>query len=215
MGLSESNARLRQEVRFEPRPVLITQLQKIKRLAAGGNHMLALDHLGHLFVWGCGLQRQLGRRLVGRMAHHGLTPTRVGGSKKRFTYIAAGGDHSFVKDEQGQICSWGLNNFGQTGIPSEDAEVELIVEVPTVVTSLKGYDIQEMDGGTHHSVACTTDGKLLVWGRCDDGQLGLPLKDVDPKHLLLDSRDRPRIASRPVVIESKHRVGNDRGGKPY
>ncbi|KAI9674224.1 MAG: hypothetical protein M1817_002042 [Caeruleum heppii] len=211
MGLTEENALKREDSRFEPKPVLIAQLKNIKHLAAGGNHMLALDHHGDLFAWGCGQQRQLGRRLLGRMERHGLTPSRVGWSRKKFAYIACGAYHSFTKDDQGQIYSWGLNNFGQTGIPCEDAEGESIVEKPTPVTALKDYDLLELAGGTHHSMACTTDGKVLVWGRCDDGQLGLPTRDVDTKELIYDSRGRPRIKPSPVVIPSMYHSDKEIG----
>jgi len=173
--------------------------------------MLALDHSGNLFSWGCCQQRQLGRRLVSRMELHGLTPSRIGWSRKRFTYIACGADHSFAIDEQGLLYSWGLNNFGQTGIPCEDAESESIVEKPTLVISLNDHALGDVDGGTHHSIARTTDGKILVWGRCDDGQLGVRIEDVDPKHLIFDSRGKSRIMSRPVVFESMYHLSKETG----
>jgi regulator of chromosome condensation len=200
MGLSETNALLREEARLESRPVRIPQLEKITRLAAGGNHMLAIDQGGRMFAWGCGQQMQLGRRLVSRRELRCLTPMRIGNSRTKFVSIAAGADHSFATDNKGRVYGWGLNNYGQTGHPSEDGGGQLIVGYPAVIASLEGYDIRGIDGGTHHSIACTTDGELLVWGRCDDGQLGIPLEGLNPKHLILDSRGRPRILSRPARV---------------
>ncbi|KAI9809253.1 MAG: hypothetical protein M1825_002544 [Sarcosagium campestre] len=201
IGLTEENAlKHKREDRFEPRPTIVPQLKNIKRLAAGGNHMLALDHKGNVFAWGSGQQRQLGRRLVARTERKGLTPCGFGLPKNRIVGIASGAYNGFAIDDKGQVYGWGLNNFGQTGIPSEDTENESIVEHPTIVSSLEPYKIKAIDSGTHHSLACTTDGKLLGWGRCDDAQLGVKVTEIAQEDLIFDSRNRPRILSKPVEV---------------
>ena len=163
MGLIEEDTLLPEKDRWRARPTLIPRLKNIQRVAAGGNHVLALDHQGNVFSWGCGQQSQLGRRIMtGRAERRALTPCEFGLPRKQITYISCGAFHSFAIDKQGQVYTWGLNNFGQTGMPSEDTEEGSIVEKSTIVPSLKPYRIQEIDGGTHHSIACTVDGKLLT-----------------------------------------------------
>ncbi|KAI9807974.1 MAG: hypothetical protein M1825_005281 [Sarcosagium campestre] len=205
MGLTEACALKAKDARFESRPVLIQRLKNIKSLAAGGNHMLALDHSGNIFAWGCGQQRQLGRRLVARRESNGLTPCQINSPRKRFAKIWCGACHSFATDEQGRLFGWGLNTFGQTGIAC-DGEGESIVEQPTEITSLQGQDIRDMGCGTHHSLACTMDGELLVWGRCDNGQLGLKLNDLHPGYVKFDSRGKPRNLSVPILPGSIGKV---------
>ena len=103
-------------------------------------------------------------------------------------------------DMKGQVYAWGLSNFGQTGIPQNAGESDAFVEKPTIVQSLADYKIKEIKGGNHHSIACTEGGKLLVWGRCDDSQAGIPLEDILPANLIFDGRQKPRILMKPTII---------------
>jgi regulator of chromosome condensation len=41
--------------------VLIPDLKDVRQLAAGNNHVLALDGRGKVFAWGCAEKGQLGR----------------------------------------------------------------------------------------------------------------------------------------------------------
>lgn len=34
-------------------------------------------------------------------------------------------------------------------------------------------ELQEVNGGEHHSIALTKDGKVYCWGRNDEGQMGM------------------------------------------
>ena len=190
--------------KIQKTPTLIRNLQNIKSLTAGGNHVLALDHDGKIFSWGCDEQYQLGyRRLPKYPREAALTPFCIGPSRKRIKSIFCGAYHSFAIDDKDRVYAWGLNNFGQTGIPSgagEEGDRAIVKEV-TLVKSLVQYSpLKEIRGGTHHSIACTQDGKVLVWGRCDDSQLGIPLKQLSRADLISDSRDRPRILTVPSVV---------------
>jgi hypothetical protein len=74
------------------------------------------------------------------------------------------------------------------------------------VESLRPYKIREVTGGENHSVACTDDGKLLVWGRCDEGQAGIKLENLAEQDLLFDGRGKPRILLKPTVVPGIHAV---------
>ncbi|KUJ07352.1 RCC1/BLIP-II protein [Mollisia scopiformis] len=180
------------------KPARIPQLTKIKSLAIGTNHILALDIEGKVYAWGAGGQSQLGRRIVHRTRFQALTPCRFG--LPQITYIAIGAYHSFAIDVKGQVYAWGLNNFGQTGIMIGAGEDDAFIEKPTVIENLRPYKIREIKGGSHHSIACTEDGKLLIWGRCDDGQAGIKLEDLRPEDLIFDSRGNLRILLKPTII---------------
>lgn len=56
-----------------------------------------------------------------------------------------------------------------------------------------------MADGEHHSLACTEEGQVFIWGRCDDGQAGMDLAGVPGDKLIFDDRDRPRILA-PTLI---------------
>jgi len=179
-------------------PARILQLTRIKSLATGTNHVLALDNKGKVYAWGAGGQGQLGRRIVDRTRFQALTPCRFG--LPQITYIACGAYHSFAIDAKGQVYAWGLNNFGQTGIVTGAGEDDAFIEKPAVVENLRPYKIREIKGGNQHSIACTEDGKLLIWGRCDYGQAGIKLEDLQPEDLIFDSRGNPRILLKPTII---------------
>lgn len=185
---------------FEARPVQIAGLKDVKELAAGVNHVLALTHNGTVYAWGSGKQGELGRRPGLRQLHEAesLVPRAISLPKRAIVRIFAGFHHNFAIDNKGSVWTWGLNNFGQTGIPA--GEDDLCVELPRLVDSLESRRIVHMAGGFHHTIACTEDRDALGWGRCDDAQLGVAIESLPYEDILLDGRDNPRILTVPTVI---------------
>ncbi|KAI8277949.1 Delta-1-pyrroline-5-carboxylate dehydrogenase [Colletotrichum sp. SAR 10_98] len=181
-------------------PVLIPGLTDIKELAGGSDHILALTNDGNVFAWGSGEQNELGRRILARRRFETLVPQRVGLPKNKTAKIFAGSHHSFVLDTTGKVWGFGLNNFGQCGISTREDTGFTTVISPTVIKSLEGYKIRHIGGGLHHTVACTEEGEVLVWGRADDGQMGMPLETLPEDHIIFDSRDRPRVLNVPAVV---------------
>ena len=184
-------------------PTLIPQIKNIIKLAAGGNHVQAIDASGNVFSWGSGGQGQLGRLVMENYRLNALTPSQFGLPKKRTKYISCGSYHSFAIDDRDRVYAWGLSNLGQTGIPEDAGEGNAVVQKPTLVKALADFKISEIQGGNHHSVACSEDGELLVWGRCDDAQADISLDDLDQDDLIFGDRTKPRILIRPTIIKGK------------
>ncbi|RDL32604.1 RCC1 protein [Venustampulla echinocandica] len=184
--------------KLQPRPILIPHLKKIKFLATGSDHVLALDHKGDVYAWGSGEQNQLGRRIVQRTRFQALTPCRFGLSK--ISSVSCGAYHNFAINAKGQVFAWGLNNYGQTGIADGAGEGDACVMKPTLVEALKPYRIKAISGENHHSIACTEDNEVLIWGRCDDSQAGIKLDTLPKDDVMLDSRGRPQILMKPTII---------------
>ncbi|KAI8351381.1 regulator of chromosome condensation 1/beta-lactamase-inhibitor protein II [Mortierella sp. GBAus27b] len=149
-------------------PTIVMGIHEIVDIATGTDHILALDAKGMVYSWGNGQQMQLGRRIVARRMLNGLTPESVGA--KGITRIGAGSYHSFALDKDGKAYSWGLNTYGQCG--NDSLRVE---NVPTVapIEALKSETFADIQGGEHHSIALTADGRLYGFGRSDSHQLGL------------------------------------------
>jgi regulator of chromosome condensation len=158
---------------------------------AGSNHILALTHKGKVFAWGAGQQNQLGRRVVERHILHGLKPSEFG--LRNIVDIASGSFHSFAIDKSGKVYSWGLNAFGQCGIPISEGEDGGSVLTPTVVKALSGFKIAKIDGAGSHSLACTEDGQLLVWGRVDGSQCGMTWEGVPDENFAWTQGEAPTI----------------------
>ncbi|KAI1315982.1 hypothetical protein EDD11_010564 [Mortierella claussenii] len=149
-------------------PTMVEGLRDIVDIATGTDHVLALDTKGHVYSWGNGQQMQLGRRIVARRMLNGLTPETVGA--KNITKVGAGSYHSFGIDKDGKAYAWGLNTYGQCG--NEDPKTENIPSV-TVIDALQSETTIDIQGGEHHTIALTKDGKLYGFGRSDSHQLGL------------------------------------------
>ena len=87
--------------------------------------------------------------------------------------VGAGAYHLLVITVEGTsgggvLWTCGLNNYGQLGLGDIEPRHEL-----TCVSVLTGERVEDADGGMHHSVCLTSDGKVFSFGRGDSGQLGV------------------------------------------
>lgn len=212
------------KTKVQTTPALIPGLKKIKHLACGANHVLALTEKGGVFAWGSGQQNQLGRRIVERNKLNGLDP-REFGTLKNIKLVACGSYHSFAVHESGKVYAWGLNNFGETGIKEGAGESNAAIVHPTVVESLSSKKITQLAGGAHHSIAATEDGECLVWGRLDGYQTGLKIDTLPDENVIKDERGRPRILIEPTAVPgikaqfvtaaSDHSIAIDKDGRAW
>jgi regulator of chromosome condensation len=186
--------------------MLLPDIKDITQLAAGSNHVLALDNKGKVQAWGCGQQNQLGRKVFEREIKLSLKPKGIGNLPVRGAKphkVACGSYHSFVIDQEGRVFAWGLNNYAELGIEDEAGEDDAAQLKPRLVEALSNFQIADIAGGEHHSLACTTDGKLLTWGRIDGHQVGLPDDVFTEQNAIFDERKKPRILKTPTVVPGK------------
>lgn len=206
--------------------MLIEGLTKITKISGGANHVLALQNTGAVFAWGSGQQNQLGRRILERTKMNSLRPMQFGLPKKMVN-IGTGSYHSFAVHENGDVYSWGLNSFGETGIAYDIGEGgEADVHHPTIIEPLRGKGkVTCIEGGAHHTLAVTDRGELFAWGRLDGFQLGLDITKLSKDDVIRDSHDHPRILTVPTQLPNINAVyasaGSDHGiavakdGKAY
>lgn len=180
--------------------MLIPTLKKITKIACGANHVLALDSTGAVVAWGSGQQNQLGRRVVERTKAQGLVPREFGLPRKAIKDIETGAYHSFAIDNKDQVWSWGLNNYGETGIPDNAGEDDACILKPEIVKSLSDKQVTCIKGGGHHSIAVTESGDCLTWGRIDGNQLGMPISDISVDDMIKDERGVLRILKVPTKV---------------
>lgn len=207
--------------------MLLPALKKIKKIACGSNHVLALDATGAVFAWGSGQQNQLGRRVVERTKAQGLLPREFGLPRRAVKDIECGSYHSFAIDNKDSVWSWGLNNFGETGILESLGEDDAAILKPGIVEALSGKGVTCIKGGGHHSIAITGNGDCLTWGRLDGDQIGIPISEIPQENLMMDEKDRPRIVKIPTKVKtipdpvsnvtagSEHCLAITRNGQAY
>lgn len=218
-------------------PVYIDTITKVTHLACGTNHVLALTKDRHVFAWGNGQQNQLGRRVTERNLNEALTPSRLGfhdtGFKRpsqRIAKISCGDYHGLAIAEDGHIWSWGANNYCETGHGDNAGEDNASVLTPRIISSLEGKDVTAVEGGSHHNIAITKTGQVLVWGRCDGSQTGIPPAQLeainDDEKVLKTGNGKAKILIEPTAVPGlsnivtgtcgpEHTIVINKDGKAY
>ncbi|KAI1763482.1 RCC1/BLIP-II [Hypoxylon sp. FL1150] len=213
-------------------PRHIPELKGIKQLAAGKNHVLALDQNGKVYSWGCGENGQLGRRTSSRYPSHALRPERVRGFKGKVYKVVCGAHHSFALSKIIRMyCpkylreiryyywraafAWGLNNYGQLGSPDAIVGAGAIQPTPVRIPGLLRYDIFDIAGGEHHSLAVTRKGQLLTWGRVDSFQTGFRTHVFTKKNVIFDKNEKPRILLVPTIMPEMPHITSVNAGPDH
>ncbi|KAH3768114.1 ADPribosylation factor subfamily protein [Pelomyxa schiedti] len=141
---------------------------RIVQASAGGHHSLAIDSLGHLYSWGCGLQGQLGHR---EEVSERLPKFVNFFCDSKVKDLSCGDAHSLVIDEAGQLFSFGANVHGELGLGDNTKR-----STPTLVSHFKSDVVKVAAGGSGgiaHSLALTKANVLFSFGANGCGQLGL------------------------------------------
>lgn len=158
----------RQRGNLRPEPIAVPESVEVASVSAGVDHALGLTRQGRVLSWGRGYRHKLGDGSVQDRFAPG--PVRLP-EGLRFTAVAAGQWHSLAVDSDGGVWSWGFNRFGQLGDGTRTPRpVPVRVQIPPgeVVTTVRG------DYG--HSVALTSTGRVLHWGRDAPGEHSGPIR---------------------------------------
>jgi hypothetical protein len=142
-------------------PVQVSGLANVVRIAAGGDHSLAIKADGTLWVWGQNAWGQLG---IGSSVPSSFVPVQV--STISNVVAAAGGMfHSIALKSDGSVWAWGHNSWGQLGDGTNN-----FANVPVQVSGLS--NVLSIAAGGDHNLAIKTDGTVWAWGHNLYGQLG-------------------------------------------
>ncbi len=133
----------------------------IRRISAGGGHVLALKSDGTVWAWGSNDHGQLGDGTYQDRAQ----PVRA--NIDGVVAIAAGKDHSLALKSDGTVWAWGYNSYGQTGQGSRNTTGSA---VPVRVGDLSA--IKAISAGGSHCLALQGDGTMWAWGENSHGILG-------------------------------------------
>lgn len=179
-------------------PIKINELKNIVQMAAGKDHLLAIDTKGIVYAWGNGQQNQLGRKIGARHVYRLLEPQPFG--LYNVKYIASGDFHCFAVDHDDQVWLWGLNQYGQCGFEVENLLDGDADPKPRLVEGLLGKKVTQIAGGEHHTLAVTGDGQVLACGRLDMAELGIPEADY-PAYTFKDANGKPRSIPQPTPVK--------------
>lgn len=126
---------------------------------------------------------------------------------KHVKQAAAGGAHTVIVTEDGEVWTGGLNDAGQLGHSHSAESVPSLqrVDLPDPVTAVTA--------GHYHTLALTTAGELWVWGRNAAGQLGIGGKSKSDERtpLRVEPLQGTRIAAIAAGAEHSLAVTSDAG----
>ncbi|MCL2772823.1 MAG: sigma-70 family RNA polymerase sigma factor [Oscillospiraceae bacterium] len=153
-------------------PVQIKITGKITAISAGGMHDVMLCEDGT--VWACGYntQKQLGSVNICNEILD--VPVKVR-NLSEVSVISAGGSFTLALKKDGTVWAWGLNENGELGCGSYDANSEFTLEDHVKNEPVKvclPQTVVEITAGGSHAMAVTGDGGIWAWGSNDEGQLG-------------------------------------------
>ncbi|MBL7501708.1 RCC1 repeat- and reductase domain-containing protein [Frankia sp. CNm7] len=101
---------------FSETPVLVSALDNVVAISAGGRHDLAVvgreGTRGQVLAWGCNERGQLGTGTTTSSAR----PVTVYGLPADVVEVSTGLNHSFALRADGTLLSWGANSKGQLGV---------------------------------------------------------------------------------------------------
>lgn len=173
------------------RPQLIHGLPRIRAIAAGATHSLAVGEDGHVYAWGENGWGELGDGTTDERD----TPIRVPGLSGIIAVAAGVGDdsagsaayheHSLALRKDGTVVGWGDNSVGELGDNPADDYVR-----PAPISGVS--DIIAIAAGGKFSAALRRDGAVLAWGANRAGQLGAQTTS-EFRGTTLQARSTPRV----------------------
>jgi alpha-tubulin suppressor-like RCC1 family protein len=136
--------------RARPAPTLVEGLEGVHGIAANHSHSLAVTQSGVVFRWGSELFEK----------EDWLRPLIVEGfGDARVRRVYAGIYTFFAIGEEGELFSWGWNNYRCLGHGSYDDQLS-----PKRVEALRGVRVSSFAVGSEHVLALAEDGLVHAWG---------------------------------------------------
>lgn len=142
----------------------VLQRLRVKQLAVGADHTVALSTDGRVYTWGSGRRGQLGhgdRAVVSQPRH-------VSALRRRVAEVAAGAHHTVILVTAGSVYTCGEGRCVGHGVFTGNGDVL----TPTAVRALLKHRVRRVSAGWSFSVATAHSGDVYSWGAGNHGQLG-------------------------------------------
>ncbi|KAJ4795236.1 Regulator of chromosome condensation (RCC1) family protein [Rhynchospora pubera] len=149
---------------FTPQPVKALQGLKIKQIACGDSHCLAVSIDGQVRSWGRNQNGQLGLGTTEDSLIPQIVQAFEGISVK---IVAAGAEHTAAVTTDGELYGWGWGRYGNLGLGDREDRL-----VPAKVSSVEGEKMALVACGWRHTICVSYTGQLYTYGWSKYGQLG-------------------------------------------
>ena len=165
LGLGEEDAT---EDVLVPRPAGMIGATVVAAMAFGSSHAVMLNAYGVVYTIGANHNGQCGVSSPELL----ITPVRLESLATSFTVtqIAAGGSHSAVVTQCGQLATFGANDMGQCGL---GADAPLDVRKPRFVKTGSLAEVAQVACGDAHTLILDLGARVHACGQGRFGALGL------------------------------------------
>ncbi|XP_030471685.1 ultraviolet-B receptor UVR8 isoform X2 [Syzygium oleosum] len=151
---------------FSPQPIKALQGLRIKQIACGDSHCLAVTVEGEVQSWGRNQNGQLGLGTT----EDSLLPQKIHAFQGiPIKMVAAGAEHTAAVTEAGELYGWGWGRYGNLGLG--DRTDRLVPEKVSAI-HLNGEKMVMVACGWRHSISVSASGALYTFGWSKYGQLG-------------------------------------------
>ncbi|KAI4343472.1 hypothetical protein L6164_010816 [Bauhinia variegata] len=149
---------------FTPQPIKALQGLRIKQIACGDSHCLAVTMEGEVQSWGRNQNGQLGLGTT----EDSLVPQKIQTFEGvPIKMVAAGAEHSAAVAESGVLYGWGWGRYGNLGLGDRNDRL-----IPEKVSSINDDKMVMVACGWRHTISVSSSGGLYTYGWSKYGQLG-------------------------------------------
>jgi len=149
----------------------------IRMISSAYSHTMFVTEDNKVFGWGNNDYGQLGIPFMSK--HEVNYPVQLRTlNPVKAVKVSTGRCHSVVLSDEGNVFTFGHQEFGQLGNGKIDKE--RISELPTRIDSLLKEKVIDVSCGLDHTIALTDKSDLYAWGFGQEGQCGTGLaEDID------------------------------------
>ncbi|XP_059433394.1 ultraviolet-B receptor UVR8 [Corylus avellana] len=149
---------------FTPQPIKALNGLRIKQIACGDSHCLAVTMEGEVQSWGRNQNGQLGLGTT----EDSLVPQKIQAFQGvSIKMVAAGAEHTAAVAEDGELYGWGWGRYGNLGLGDRNDRL-----VPENVSAVNGEKMVMVACGWRHTISVSSSGALYTYGWSKYGQLG-------------------------------------------
>ncbi|XP_071723330.1 ultraviolet-B receptor UVR8-like [Rutidosis leptorrhynchoides] len=149
---------------FTPLPIKALQGIRVKQIACGDSHCLAVTEAGEVLSWGRNQNGQLGLDSIEDSPVPQKIQTFQGIPIKM---VAAGAEHTAAVTEDGELYGWGWGRYGNLGLGDRNDRL-----VPEKVFGNNVEKMVMVACGWRHTISVSNSGSLYTYGWSKYGQLG-------------------------------------------
>ena len=139
-----------------------TNWKQVSICKATNAHCGAIKTDGTLWMWGQGINGQIGDNTAGNK----ISPVQTVTGGNNWQQVSCGTAHTAAIKTDGTLWLWGINNVGQLG------DNTIVRKSSPVQTVAGGNNWKQVSAGNFGTAAIKTDGTLWLWGNGSGGALG-------------------------------------------